>query len=190
MKKLIFCFVGFISLFILSTQAVEEIIITGDPYQYTAPVFSTTYSNDSASSQYRGPASGGGYKDAAIAQAKKICVTEFAARQKAVCNDRATAIYNTSITYCDNLGMGGTIGAAAGGLSVAGAGAVAFVGGPVGWVVGLAVGGSAVGGGGLIVQQYGNYSCRDQANRDFQYNTQACINYGNKLISDFCSKIQ
>jgi hypothetical protein len=173
-----------------TVAAIEEVIVTG--YPQPAPTFDVPSLSSSTVGSY-GSSFGfsGGYKDAAIAAAKKQCVNEFAAAQKKACNDKRDSLLQSHIQYCNTLGTAGTGGIAAGGTVAAVGTAVAvFASGPVGWGVALAIGGGGtVAAGGAVVQQEGNYGCRDDANANYQYNTQACINYANKIASDFCSKI-
>lgn len=168
--------------------AMEEVIVTG--YPQPAPTFDVPSFSSSTTGSY-GASFGfsGGYKDAAIAQAKQQCVNNFAVAQKQKCDKQKESILRDHIQYCDNLGTGGTAGMAVGGVAAAVGTGVALFGGPIGWSVLFIVGGGAAAGGGAVVQQEGNYGCRDQANSDYQYNTQACINYANKIKSDYCSKI-
>ncbi|QEI13783.1 hypothetical protein [Cellvibrio japonicus] len=171
-----------------AASAIEEVIVTGTPMPtptYDIPGFSSSTSGSYGSSF----GFSGGYKDAAIAAAKKQCETVFATAQKKACDDKKEMIYRAQTETCNSLGTNGTVGMVVGSTSVVVGGAVAFAGGPIGWAVALSLGGTAIAGGGAVVQQQGNYSCRDQANFDYQYNTQACINYANKLKSEFCSKI-
>lgn len=171
-----------------SASAIEEVIVTGYPQPtttYDVPGFSSSGSGAYSSSF----GFVGGYKDAAIAAAKQQCVNQFSEAQKQKCDKEKEAIHEKLIQNCNALGTGGTAGMAVGGAAVVAGGVVAFAGGPIGWAVALSAGGAVVGGGGTVVQQEGNYGCRDDANATYQYNTQACINYANKLKTDFCSKI-
>lgn len=141
--------------------AIEEVIVTGYPQStpsYNVPGFSSSGTGSYGSSF----GFSGGYKDAAIAQAKQSCVNNFAAAQKQKCDKEKENIFEKSIQHCGSLGTNGTYAMAGGGL---------------------------VAGGGAIAQQNGNYACRDQANLDYQYNTQACINCANKIKAEYCSKI-
>lgn len=88
------------------------------------------------------------------------------------------------------MGTNGTYGMAGGGIVAAGGTVVVLAGGPIGWGIAFAGLGAVGGGGGALVQQEGNYGCRDDANQNYQYNTQACINYQAKIVADFCSQIR
>ena len=171
-----------------TAAAIEEVIVTGYPQpapSYNVPGFSSSGSGSYGSSF----GFSGGYKDAAIAAAKKACVEKFAVAQQKNCNDKRDSLLQSHIQYCNTLGTGGTAGMAVGGVGAAVGTGVALVGGPIGWSVLFIVGGGAVAGGGAVVQQEGNYGCRDEANSNYQYNTQACINYANKIKAEYCSKI-
>jgi hypothetical protein len=170
-----------------TAAAIEEVIVTG--YPQPAPTFDVPSTGSSAYTGYVSGAYLGGYKDAAIAAAKKQCMTEFAAKQKKACDDKKELIFKTQIENCNNLGDAGTAGMAVGGVGVAVGTGISLLGGPAGWAVLFIVGGGTVAAQGAVTQQEGNYGCSYDANQAYQYNTQACINYEKKLQSDFCSKI-
>ena len=78
--------------FAANTWAIEEVIVTGYPM---APP-SMDIPSLGQSSGYTGFVSGGfmgGYKDTAIAAAKKQCETQFVAAQKAACDKKKETFF-------------------------------------------------------------------------------------------------
>lgn len=96
MKKYTSVLVMTCGMLLLSSAAgaIEEVIVTGTP----PPPSSFDVPSIGQSAAYTGFVSGafmGGYKDAAIAAAKKQCLTELAAAQKKACDDKKELVFKT-----------------------------------------------------------------------------------------------
>ncbi|PUA28578.1 MAG: hypothetical protein B0W54_19290 [Cellvibrio sp. 79] len=189
MIKNVFVF-SLLGLIVAGANATQTVVVTGTPPPSTSTNYNPSTTGSTSGDYGASFGFSGGYKDAAIAQARQSCINDFSNKQKKLCDDKKEQLFRDHIAHCNTLGTGGTIGIAAGGVVGVGGTIVALAGGPIGWGILFAAVGAGGAAGGAVVQQEGNYGCRDDANQNYQYNTQACINYQTKIVDEFCSKIR